>query len=436
MMTDRSCSLFVALALAGALAAQSLQPGYGSRVLPLPANATNVLHVEPDGVAWFDGTALSLQRGTAAPRLLLQTPPTFGGFLVAAGPAQLLFGDSGSGDLWLVPLRGAPPRLLANLPLPYDAAMLSADRVLVSARTGGFGANVSDLIAIELGSGIQHRLGSIAGASGPVAVDARGNVFYATASSSFPPPAGATAVLRWDRQLVQQAWRGQVQLSSANARTLASGIDSASSIAFDGDGDLLFVDWWRGSIGELSDLESGTPRRTDLLDYATAGVAAVTLQFAAGRGGSFEPYQPASGGALWVHESSFGVQSQLRTVTPRRPRLRSTTPAAIPAGPFDVLTDDGPPSGLGIAIIGPAIGLHEWSLQLPAFEQPLWFAPALLLPLAVRVVPFDAAGSMTSSFLNPGFDGRGVDCVVQVVVLDTAVPAIGSTPPMRLRLGR
>jgi hypothetical protein len=235
---------------------------------------------------------------------------------------------------------------------------------------------------------------------------------------------------------VQQALRGQAPLTAASARTLASGIDTAGDIALDSDDDLLFVDWWRGSIGELSDLDRLAPQRTDLIDYATASVSAVTLQFAPGARGAFEPYQPASGGTLWVHEISFGVHSQLRAVLPRRPQLQASAPSPIPAGPFDLITRAAPPMGIGVVVIGPAFGLHEWQLRLPGFEQPLWWSHGLLWPLALRIAAFDATGSMTQSLTNPGFGGHGVSCVAQVVALDPALPALGSTPPIRLQLGR
>lgn len=420
----------------GALAAQSLPPGYTSDLLALPPSASNVLHLRGASVVWFDGSALLLQDGTAPPRQLLQLPPTFGAFLIAAGPARLLFGDSGSGDLWLVPLAGSSaPRLVATLPYCYDAVLLSPHQALVSARTGGYGASANDLIAVDLRSGSTRILGQIAGASGPLAVDARGTLFYATASPNFPPPPGGAAILGWSHAAVQQALRGTAPLDASTARTLANGIDTASDLAVDSDGDLLFVDWWRGVVGSLAGIEHGAPVRRDLIDYGTAGLGAVTLQFAPPRRGVFEPYQPASGGTLWVHESSYGVLSQLRSVQPARPTLGSSPANPVPAGPFTLTAHGGPPLGLGVVAVGATASPHELAVQLPGFEQPLWLSLGLWWPYTLRVGHFDAAGDLTLSARNPGIAGHGASFGVQALVLDPLLPAIGSSSPLHLQLG-
>src|SRR5207247_670681 len=127
-------------------------------------------------------------------------------------------------------------------------------------------------------------------------------------------PAGSVQVLLWTSTQLTIARAGAVPLSPGNAQLLFSGLDAAGDLALDSDDDLLFVDWFNGRVGELNELHQRA-WRTDLIDYSGAGVSGATLQFVRGTG-AFEPFAPASGGTLFVHETDFVSQSRLRAITP------------------------------------------------------------------------------------------------------------------------
>ena len=54
------------------------------------------------------------------------------------------------------------------------------------------------------------------------------------------------------------------------------GLDSAADLAFDNDGDLLFVDWFQAVVGEIDDATGQHPARQDLVDYGAVGFSAVS----------------------------------------------------------------------------------------------------------------------------------------------------------------
>lgn len=421
------------------LRGQLLAEGHRSELRSLPPGAGNVLRLPGGGTVWFTGTELVLDQNGTTRSLLLFGSAVFGSFTVEAGPDHVLFGESSLGDLWLVPVRvPGVPRVLANLTLNYDAVRWSADLALVSAKTGGFGASHNDVMAIDLRTGAATALLRVPGSSGPLAADAAGNVYYATAGLAFPPPPGGVSVLRWDAGALRAALGTRV-LTEQDARLVHAGLDAASDLALDGDDDLLFVDWWNATVGELSDVRGSSPRLSRLLDYASAPVSASGLQFADGAGSrgraDFEPFQPAGGGALLVLESAFGGPSRLRTVEANRPHTTHTGGPVVPAGPFALVTGGGPANGLGLVAIGALAAPFEIGLGIPGFEQTLFWNPGLLFPLAVRTVRFDAGGRAALDLVNPGFPFP-VQAFAQTGFVSSGHEVLGSAALHGFRLGR
>ncbi|GAB4142956.1 MAG: hypothetical protein Fur0037_10380 [Planctomycetota bacterium] len=411
--------------------AQSPPPGYADSAISLPASASNVRVLDRGRIAWFDGSTLFLQAGAAAPVPLLSIPQTFGAFAIDAGRDRILFAESGTGDVWLVPLSGAP-RLLANLVLPYDAVMIGRDRALVSAKTGGFAAQDNDLVALDLSTGSWTAVGRVPGASGPLAVDGRGTVYHATASPSFPPPPGGSSILSWTRAAVASAVRGGPLLTPASARVLLGGIDTASSLAVDDDGDLLFVDWWNDSIEEVSDIDGPSPAAVRFADYSAASVSATALQFESRGPAVFEPFQP-EGSRLYVHERDYAAVSRIRTVGPRRPTLTTSIGSPIPRGSFDLIASHGPPLGLFAIAIDAGQGGSERALRIPGFEQPFfWSRTAAIAMTGV----LDPSGAARVPLSNPGFSRGPWSFGLRMAVMDPAMSSIGSSAALPIRLRR
>jgi hypothetical protein len=424
------------LVLGASLPSQQTAEGWQSSLQNLPAGSGNVLQTAA-GLVAFDGLSLSLSNpGQAAQTLLQFAGPQFGSFTLAAGPQAVLFGESSGHGLWLVPLAGtAPSAPLATVLFNYDAVLLSPQRALVSAKTGGFSTPDNDLVVVDLGTGQTQQVASLPGASGPLAVAANGDVYYATASLAFPPPPGATSVLRLRRPVLDAAIANQTVLGAADAELVFAGLAAAGDLAFDDDGDLWFTDWWHGTVRELNDVAGPAPTLSPVaLDYGSAGVSSSTLQFvAAAAAAVFEPFQPL-GGSLLVHETDFGSTSRLRTVRSAPATLTSTVANPIPSGPFALVASGGPGQGIGVLAFATQAAAGTAPLLLPGFEAPLWWDQALLAGPVLVVVVFDGSGQAALPIQNPGFQPPLLATAQMAFV--TPAGLLGATPALPLTIGQ
>ncbi len=423
------------LGLTFTLRAQQLPDGYASYPSRLQANAGNVLQVANGHQAWFDGQDLVTQSSLGTTTLLHFGTPVFGSFTIATGGPAVLFGENSSNGLWLVPLNGAAPtQPLATLTLNYDAAIYAPGLAVVSAKAGGWSSPDNELWLVDLQTGALQLLARFPGASGPVAISPDGDIYYATASQLFPPPPGTSDILRLRRAVVDQARQQNQVLGVAQADVLWTGLDAASDLAFDDDGDLFFVDWWNNRVAELNDITSVSPWVTTWIDYGTASYGATSLQFVRGNGRDvFEPFQPESA-RLLVHETSFGTISQVRELRSRRPTATVTAPSPIPSGPYALQVANGPCLGLGLvalAIDGPSMPM---TLTIPGFESPLLWDSRLNAALGTYVVTLDNQGQAALNLSNPG-TLIPLPLLAQVACFTPGNGHLGSSEAIRFELG-
>jgi hypothetical protein len=423
-------TLFLALSLSAT--AQSLAPGYAAALRPLPPDAGQVLVLDEARVVYFTGTRLVLDDQRSTRDLLVFQSPVFGSFTVFAFHGFLLFGESSTDGLWLVPIEPTTrPRLLATLRLNYAATIWRGTHALVSAKTGGFSSPNNDIVAVDLVSGALDPIAEVPGASGPVVIDERGDLVYATASLQFPPPPGSTAVVRWSAAQVLSAF-GPTKLLLGEATTVAPGLDSGSAIAFDADEDLFVVDWKNQRVLELSDVRSGRPRIETLLDHASAPVSAAGLQWlpSARSTAPFEPFQPP-GSMLAVHETKFATTSQVRALRAARPT--TVVPDRVPPGRFMITIQGAPADGQAVFLLGQARPQDESRHALPGFEQPLWLLPGLATPLATFLAPIDAQGNAILHLFHSGVV-MPVPLAVQAGFAGRGLMVIGSSAPAHFTL--
>ena len=429
-----STSLVVAGLLA-TLPAQNLSEGYRSTVRGLPVGAGSVGVVGGGSLVYFDGTQLLLDDGGST-RVLLSFPGSvFGSFSVQVTPTELLFAESSTGGVWLVPFAGAgAPTKLATINFAYSAAAFDQEWAIVSAKTGGFGAADNDVVAVHLRTGQVDDIALLPGASGPVVVDGDQNLYYATASNSYPPPVGGVDVLRFSKSAIESAF-GAAVLTVADATIAYSGLDAAGSMTMDADDDLFVVDWVNSQIVELSDVNGGVGGTSVLADYSGVSFAAGSVQFVTAptgpRAAQFEPFQPQGAGDLVVHESSYGSLSQVRYALPARPRT-TVTPDPIPAGRFSVVTTGGPSHGRGVLALG-ARSDAERPVVLGGFEQTLFWGLAARSSLVVLPADFDASGQASVDLVNPGF-GVTLTVGAQALFVGATAAVLGSAPPVTLTL--
>ena len=418
------------LALVSSLLCQQLPEGLQSQTTALPPSSGQAVSTSA-GLVFFDGNDLQLAQ---PPQSLLHFPTfRFGSFTLDVGNGRVLFGESSSHELWLVPLTGpAPAAPLTTMAWNYDASLLSPQRAVVSARLGGFSAPDNQLFAVDLATGQQQVFASIPGASGPVEVAQNGDLYYATGSASFPTPPASAVVMRFRSPVIAAALQQQAVLTLAQAEIVVSGLDSAADLAFDDDGDLHFTDWFNARIGEVNDADGPSPQLgAGVASYGTAALSPASLQFLPGVGvGVFEPFQMPRG-QLLVLETDYFSQSQLRTLRAQPAQLAVTVANPIPTGNFVVVALNGPSLGIGVLAIDGQTATGLVPLAVPGFEQPLLWSPALLSPV-LALVAFDAAGNCSLQLQNPGFAPMLAGTVQVATVSVSGV--LGATPPASLLL--
>ncbi|MHC4513288.1 MAG: hypothetical protein ACYS5W_06275 [Planctomycetota bacterium] len=423
---------------ASSVSAQAFPEGYQTAVHALPKEASNVL-VTGAGVIYFTGKELVRDDGKTKTRLLSFAQSTFGSFTICVNNHTVLFGESGRGDIYLVPIAGGTARKLANLKLNYDAAIYPGGWAIVSAKTGGFSAKNNDLVAVHLTTGKTDKIAELPGASGAVTVDAAGNLYYATASSAFPAPRGTVQLLRFDALAVAQKGLGNGKLDATNATVLVNGLDAASRILLDSDDDVILTDWMNNTLVEVNDANGNSPTATVLATYGGATVTASGLQFLGGTRSlfsrpEFEPFQPQAGGTLVVHETKFGSVSQLRVVSGQRPLTALSHKDPKPFAPFAIEVTGGPRAGRGlIALTLPPGGTIELSFHVQGYEQNVLWSASLLLPMALVPVAFDQQGRTALPLFNPGFQSP-LTIVTQAYLTDSSNRVAGSSTPLCFRL--
>lgn len=422
----------------GTAATQQFDAGYQHSLAALPSNATTPCNHQL-GTVYFDGSDLWLER-TGQPRTSLLTfpVPRFGAFTVPFGNDELLFGESSAGTIWwLSPGIGASSQI-ATLPFAYDAVDLGAGKALISARTGGFQAPDNELWVLDVATGQTTLAAIIPGASGPLACDALGDIFYADAPTTYPAPPGSVAVFRLRRGVLDASLLAQTVLGPADLELVIAGLDAAGSLACDSDGDLLFTDWMQNRIGELDDVSGAgavAAAAHTFASYPSGGVTPGVLQFAPANTALFEPFEPGRA-TLLVHETDYVATSHVRRIGTKRARLQTTAAGSgmlpIPAGQLPLVTTDAAPGGVALLLVTPALRSFESPLWLPAFETPLRLDLNLMSAAGSLAFALDASGASSLSIPQPGFQ-PAIPALVQVAFLGSG-GELGTTPALALTL--
>lgn len=423
--------------LAAPLVAQQLPPGYQQATQGLPLSQSLTQRLSTGASVQFDGTDLQLLLPSQPPQTLLQfATPVFASFVVELDTQFLLFGENLAHTLWLVPLQGpALPVQLGTLQLNYAAVRFATNQVLISARTGGWSSSDNHLYLLDVTTASPQLLATFPGASGPLAIGPGGDVYYATASPLFPSPAGTVEILRLRRTVVDQALLTQQVLGRQDAELVWAGLDAASALAFDDDGDLLFVDWWQNRIGELNDAHRSTPWVSTAIDYGTSPVGPAALQFVPGGGaGEFEPFQPDNG-VLLIHETDWSTTNQVRAVAAQPPTATIVAPDPIPTGPFTLQCRRGPAGGLGLLAFAFGAAPAPLAVAVPGLEATVPWDGAFATGLHTAFVGFDGLGSAALTLQNPG-SPVPVPLQALLVTLDGTLTVVGGARPLPFRLGQ
>jgi len=168
--------------------------------LPFPAYAAWAPLADGSRLV-FDGRALVRTNGVWTATVASYASFVFPSFVVTDG-ATAWVGESTNGGLKSIDLNTGLVRPMNTLVFNYDAVLLDARTLLVSAAPCGFNCG-SDLYQLDL---VTHQLslrGNVAGPSGPLARDRAGNVWYGQNSPLYPAPPASSRLLRWSAAQVQ-----------------------------------------------------------------------------------------------------------------------------------------------------------------------------------------------------------------------------------------
>jgi hypothetical protein len=424
---------WLAIAPIGEAAAQASSPGYSLEELALPSNAfLGGFEVLPSGnFAVFDGTSvleLSSSDGSLVQTIFTPPAPVFGAFLrLSPDGAKLYFGESSDGKIHEIDLATLGAAEVLDTVFPFDLAFDPQGRPFLSYSLTFPGGSFVALCDFSNGS-LDDVIDS-PDASGPLAFDADGNLYTATPdTSSFPPPADATEVLRFAAADVDSAI-GSGSLG-VDAGELIGLVDGAFGLALDEVADVLVSDPNYGVLVEV-DAATGDERVLAVSGFPFAGFT--HLRHARGSRGAFEPWQPSEAGQLLAVHSDFFTFNELAGVRPARPQLSTTPASPIPPGQFTFDVTGAVPDGFGLLLITGGAAADETALRNRTWPAPLFLGLDFTGGLIVVPIVTDVLGELHETADNPGLGGATL--ALQLVAGAAAGgPWFGTSPALEIVL--
>ena len=421
----RGFALLAPLALADAARADFLRDGFA---LSPQWNAPGAQVTLSGGdIVAFDGDSIDrFTAGGAFVGTLGTFPaPVFSG-AIAIDPTEtfLLFGESSNGDMFRVALDGSGMTFLANVFFNFDAVFETPTTALVSAATAGFGMG-NDLVRLDTTSGATSLVAHVAGPSGPVALDAMGNLWYAPQSDLFPPPDGFATIGFYTKAQLESG----ALLGDADRIPFASGFDSVGSMVFDPVGGGLYVTSNHFGNGTNRIYRVGTSAANSTLLFTGDTWHWVSgLEFVGGDGlAAFQRFQPASGGTLRFSRTDFGALDERWELEPARAQASLSGPGTSGQGEVSLDVAGALPGGTVLVLFAPSALSNPveqvYSFAgLPPIHSPLHLPALDFLPL---FLPADGNGAGSFSFWNPG----GLEGLLdfQALVGDAAGTTLGIT---------
>jgi hypothetical protein len=405
----------LALALPSAPAhAQTAAPGW--RLSPAPSLGGSLRELS-DGT-YLRWTGSTLTRVDAAGVVLTTfatfDPPVWTGVLgVAPDESFAIVGETSTGFVHRLDLPSGPLTPLAKVDYNYAVTIAPDGRVFLSAAASSLSNN--DIVELDAVTGVATKIGSVPGASGPIAYGPDGRLWYATASTSWPTPLGSQSVVFWFQSDVDAG--GPLTLS--NAVAWMTQIDGAASLVVDPETGRAFVAESNPAPGYVSRIREVWPFAKPPLFSAPPGAWLTFGDLVSTPGDSiFAPYQPDAAARLRVSWNDFAGNSGVRHLSPARPSAAFSGPGTT--GPGEVLfaLDGAAPAGFALLAIGPA-GLAP-TIEAPIFgfgDAPLFVGLDLAtMDILPGFYPLGPAGELAFSFFNPG--GLEGWFAGQVIVLD------------------
>ena len=371
----------------------------------------------------FDGQefAIRTETGQLVQSLGTLPAPVFtGGLAVDRTESFAIVGESSNGDLFRVDLGGGYTTI-GNAVFNFDVAFdIDPNYVFVSAATSGFGMG-NDILRVHVTTGVASHVAHVAGSSGPLAVEASGDLLYGTSSDAWPPPFGSSDLLRFARVDVL----GGAVLSEADAAVLTPGLNGASSLALDPVFGHVFLceNNFQASANRILQIHPGSGEVIDVVAEAPTWIT--NLEVFTGPGdGHFRAYQPANA-RLVVSDTDFGLGTSDRvTLEPARPVASLAGPPVGPAAMTLTITGAEPNAAV-LVYFGLQTNMLRTTYDFPVFDF-RWHTALPLgdfrrLPL---MTPTDANGTATFQYFDPG-TMHGL-YAFQAMVLEPNAKVVGS----------
>jgi hypothetical protein len=402
MLRNFTClSALVALATP-LFATDTVGPGWGSDAVrgltPQSAFASHDTLSNGDRVV-FDGSLVWIEHddGSVLATIGATPSPTFASF-VEVDPTETfaVLGESSNGEMYRVALSGVGglvplTNLIFNYDLEYESGGASA---LVSAAHTGSGNQV---YRVDLTTGATTLLAAVSGPSGPIGLNANGDLLYVTQVFTYPTPVDALQLVRWSAvQLANGPW----PLTLADAAIVTPNLDGGPTMAVDRTtGNAFVAESSDGSVSRITEIDrAGTVVGTAAtsLDY----IGQIELVDAPGDG-VLASFQPAGARLLYRVTDYVQGTSTITGISPRRPQL-----SAQPNGNGTLtISISGATPGTSCFVITSPISLYnplEAAYDLGAYT--LW--TGMPYPNHIRRVgnqiQADASGYGWFTFSNPG----------------------------------
>lgn len=426
-----AAALAASLCASPSFASITAGPGWqNAAVAAAPAGAfTGGMDRLPNGnLAIYDGSAIvevDPSNGNVVQTLYVAPPFTFGSFVtVDPTGSYLLFGESSANSITKVPLNGGTPSLVATVQFNFSCSFLAPDVALVA--HGDFSFNATKIVRLDVLTGATDLVADLIGPSGPVVVDAQGDVYYGSNTIQFPTPTiGAEDVLRFDAAQIASAI-GPTFLTDADATVVVAGVTAPAGLAFDSEGDLFVSD---SSLGTVTEYGPGGVVKSDLGNDVFASCGQIV---AVGNGASpsqLGAFQPQDGGALYVLSTDFSTFNDLNVLTPKRPQLTSTPASPVPVGAFSVDLSEGPQFGTCFLFVALTTLPAEIPADFMGTPYFIGFNPGTLITTVT--LPLDGNGALSIPAVNHGTPGT---VVLQAACIGNLLEPAGTTPTYTLTL--
>jgi hypothetical protein len=312
----------------------------------------------------------------------------------------------------------------------FDAVRLANGDLLLSANPTWPASGAASGVWLVGPGKVPRELLRLVGPSGPLALDAAGDLIVGEIGPIAPPPPGTARLLRIPAARVQQAILG-ASLTMADVSAIGAGWHGLYDLVVATDGRIVASDPASNLVHAT--VPGGLTPAAVWCDVG-AGRFATRMRWhdAANANTPFAGYMPAERApALSVLCSDYVAASELVRIAPQRPRASVQPGPTLPPGAASLELTAAPP--LGLAVWFASVPTTAPEQPLAAFPgAPLWHGLDPASAVAIAMAPIDANGAASVPWANPG--GVPMALTVQALTLGAQAGVHGTAAPLAVQL--